>query len=559
LNTFNGRLGGTASTSGDFLFEVLVTDASGHDATQSFTLTVNPARRTPPASPLSILTSAIPPAVANRDYSASLSASGGQLPYQWSVVSGTLPLGIQLSSSSGLLSGTTSALGAISFVAAVTDASGIRATESFTLQVSADGPAVLPAQYFGMHIIRMSLRYPKPWGPPIRPPIVVGAMGKCSVSNWQYIEPTLGVYNWALIDTCTNWAAHFGIKYFESWQYMTPSSVGATDPATDPRCWVTAMHGIYSCLGAMTPEGEQQWINYNAAMALRYKGNPGMDFYEGWNEPPYAPKPRIPPITAAQLAQYERDRVMAIRANDPNAKVASPAFIIDPAYPSYAIFMDDFLGNNPPTYDYYDFHINYPNAPEDEVPLIAQFRQILAKHGVVAPAIYATEGGRGGSGIRASTDTCPAWPSNVTPDLQQAFIARMELLYWSQGIARHYWYAYDICGTLTDEPSSETLKPAGIAYGKIENWMIGATMSQACAGPAYPGKGVWTCALTKPGGTRTLAVWDSSQSCSDRNCTTSSYSYEPSYTKYYTLVDGTSTPLGGGTVQIGAKPVLLSQ
>src|SRR5438552_5505348 len=51
---------------------------------------------------------------------------------------------------------------------------------------------------------------------------------------------------------------------------------------------------------------------------------------------------------------------------------------------------------------------------------------------------------------------------------------------------------------LTNQPAASTLKPAGIAYGNVENWMIGAIMDQPCA--ATSGTGIWTCGFTRPGG-----------------------------------------------------------
>jgi len=556
LNQATGGISGTTSAAGSFSFQAGVSDTSGQHAVQSFVLLVNPAS----ASGVSIVTSSLPPATAGESYTASLSATGGVLPYTWSIDSGSLPAGIQLDSSSGVLAGTATTTGNSSFQVVVTDATGQNSSGTLSLTVNARaGSPVIPASFFGMHVAvsDTSLEIPAPWGTPILSPISIGAMGKCVTSDWSYIEQSTGNYNWSKIDTCTNWAAHFGIQYFQSAQYMTPASIGASNPATDSRCWPAAISGVYFCQGTMTTAGEQEWINFNTEMAARYKGNPGLDFYEGWNEPPFPGNSTASPLTAAQLASYEIERVTAIHTGDPDAKVASPAFIIDSGYPTYATFMDTFLGQNPPSYDYYDFHINYPNEPEDEIPMIAQYKQILANHGIVSPIIYATEAGRGGSGSGASTDTCPSWPANVTLDLQEAFIARMELLYWSQGISRHYWYAYDTCGTLTNQPATNTLNSAGIAYGIVENWMVGSNMSQTCTGPAYPAEGVWTCGLTKSDGTLTLAVWDSSQSCGTAGCTTSPYTYDPSFTKYYTLA-GASGPLSGGTVQIGAKPILLS-
>ena len=62
-----------------------------------------------------------------------------------------------------------------------------------------------------------------------------------------------------------------------------------------------------------------------------------------------------------------------------------------------------------------------------------------------------------------------------------------------------------------------------------------------------------------PDGTQTLAVWDSSKTCAAGSCTTSSYSYDPRYVQFFTLANDVSAPLDGGSVQIGAKPILLSQ
>lgn len=394
-----------------------------------------------------------------------------------------------------------------------------------------------------MAVDKTSLSNPEPWGTPILPPLTVGALGKCVASSWHYIEKTPGEYDWAQIDRCVQWAAHFGIRYFQSWEYMTPASLGIANPDADSRCWPSAVSGIYACMGVMTDQGRQQWIRFNQALALRYKGNPGMDFYEGWNEPPYGPKNSIPPIAASQLADYERDRVTAIRASDPAAKVASPAFILDPSFPGYATFLDRFLGSNPPAYDYYTFHADYKRLPEDELETIARFREALAKHGADSPTILATEGGRGGSG---SGGTCPGWPSGVTTDQQQAFVARMELLYWSAGVARHYWYAYDTCGTISNQPRLDTLTPAGIAYAAVENWMTGAVMSRPCA-PESGDSNTWTCTLVRDGGYQATVVWNTAGPAT--------WTAHQGLNRVRTL-DGNSTT-ASAAIAIGPKPVLV--
>jgi hypothetical protein len=57
---------------------------------QSLTLTVDP--------PLVVTTTTLPDATENKSYSFQLMASGGVTPYTWSVLSGSLPAGVTLSS-----------------------------------------------------------------------------------------------------------------------------------------------------------------------------------------------------------------------------------------------------------------------------------------------------------------------------------------------------------------------------------------------------------------------------------------------------------------------------
>ncbi len=79
-------------------------------------------------------------------YSETLSATGGQAPYQWSVSSGTLPQGIRLNSDSGVLSGTPTVAGVFSFLAGLKDKAGNTLQRSLSLSVSAVSAASGPVQ-----------------------------------------------------------------------------------------------------------------------------------------------------------------------------------------------------------------------------------------------------------------------------------------------------------------------------------------------------------------------------------------------------------------------------
>src|SRR5437667_4576817 len=67
--------------------------------------------QTPPPATLMITTTSVPTAIQNKAYSTTITATGGTLPYTWSIASGALPVGLTLNASTGVISGTPTALG----------------------------------------------------------------------------------------------------------------------------------------------------------------------------------------------------------------------------------------------------------------------------------------------------------------------------------------------------------------------------------------------------------------------------------------------------------------
>lgn len=76
----------------------------------------------PPSSALAITCGSPPSATVGDSYSHTFTATGGSAPYTYSVLSGTIPTGASLNSSTGLLSGTVTTAGTFIFKIQVTDA-----------------------------------------------------------------------------------------------------------------------------------------------------------------------------------------------------------------------------------------------------------------------------------------------------------------------------------------------------------------------------------------------------------------------------------------------------
>lgn len=135
LNTATGVISGTPTGTGTFNFTIRVTDATSATATANLSIVVG--------STLTVTTTSLPGGSVGTAYSATLQASGGAQPYTWSVSSGTLPAGLTLNSSSGVISGTPTATGTSSFTIQVNDSESPSQTEAVNFSITIS-PASCP-------------------------------------------------------------------------------------------------------------------------------------------------------------------------------------------------------------------------------------------------------------------------------------------------------------------------------------------------------------------------------------------------------------------------------
>ena len=136
LNPTAGTISGTPTTSIAAPLTFKVTD-SGNPAlsnTANFTLTIAPAT-------LRVTSTSLPTGQVGTPYSATLGASGGTLPYSWSITNGTLPAGLTLIAS-GAMTGTPTASRTSSLTLQVTDSGSPAQTSTVTLSLTI-APATL--------------------------------------------------------------------------------------------------------------------------------------------------------------------------------------------------------------------------------------------------------------------------------------------------------------------------------------------------------------------------------------------------------------------------------
>lgn len=127
LNADTGVISGLPSEPGSYPFTILLTDSFSQQITRKLTIVINPAPK--------ILTAALQGITINQTYNQTLSASGGTNTLAWDILSGTLPSGIILNSSTGVLSGSPTLSGTFSFTVRLRDSNGASANRNLSITV----------------------------------------------------------------------------------------------------------------------------------------------------------------------------------------------------------------------------------------------------------------------------------------------------------------------------------------------------------------------------------------------------------------------------------------
>jgi hypothetical protein len=132
LNPSTGVISGTPTTAATSNFSLTATDGNGATGTQSYTVTINAA--------VVVSTPSLPAATAGTPYSQNVVATGGTGSYSFSVSAGSLPAGLTLSPSTGVISGTPTTAATSNFTITATDGNGTTGSRAYTVLVN---PAIV--------------------------------------------------------------------------------------------------------------------------------------------------------------------------------------------------------------------------------------------------------------------------------------------------------------------------------------------------------------------------------------------------------------------------------
>ncbi len=477
---------------------------------------------------LSITTQGLDDSNNGLPYSNTMYSVGGKPPLTWKLSKGTLPSGLVVNASTGTISGTPN--GTINNyypTFSVTDSS--QPPQSVSKQLPMNNvygfqAIPIPATYFGMSIYDQVNVYPE---------VPFGSLGKGDGTTWPFIEQVQGTFNWTALDEYVALAQAHGLPF-----YWTNANIPPWAAANQNSCSYYKGTKIQACTSMVNNIAYlDTFIN---TLVARYKGQIAM--YELWNEPNVS---NVFTGTIPQMVTLTQHVYADVRADDPAALIAGPSSTDADYLLSY------FKQGGPKGVDIIDIH-GYPNVGQDDSPeAIVGFKSVnpkvnMASIGLQNKPIWDSENSWGGP------------DANPDPDYRASFVARSLLEQWSVGMQVNYWYGWDepVWGTLWTPNGGETL--AGATYGIVEGWMLGATMPYPCSenGGTY-WLATYTCDLTRSGGYQARAVFDTTQTCSNGVCTTSSYTPDPQYIQYRDITGAVYPISPGETVQIGLKPILL--
>lgn len=317
---------------------------------------------------------------------------------------------------------------------------------------------------------------------------------------WANIEPSRGEFDWSVLDSLISQSTSHGVTSFiftlgdvPEWASSNPA--GECGTSSSGQCYAPDMHSMDDFLTTFVQR---------ECGVVRY--------YEAWNEPNLADFWRGTDSQLLTIVQHLYSIAKDPRNCGCSDGVCSPGGGANPnevLTPSVNTISTDsgrqwlanwfaVLDKSGLNADIVSFH-GYESQPETMYQDIAWLRSLADAHGLKEAEIWDTEA---------------SWGQEQAPDEEQeaSWLMRSYLAQAASGVSRFYWYAFGSCswgalygpscGALPDQ--QQGMREAGIAYGTVSKWLIGATI-EGCSSDSEQ---TWSCTLTRPNGYKALVVWN---------------------------------------------------
>lgn len=146
LDATTGVISGTPTTAGNFGFTITASNATSGNGSQAYTMSIG-------SVSLTLNPSTLPDGTRSSPYSQTVTASGGTGPYTYSISAGSLPAGLSLNASTGVISGIPTGSGPSTFTVQAADSVGNNGSQSYTVNIATVSltlnPATLPPGTLG--------------------------------------------------------------------------------------------------------------------------------------------------------------------------------------------------------------------------------------------------------------------------------------------------------------------------------------------------------------------------------------------------------------------------
>ncbi|PGY12677.1 endo-1,4-beta-xylanase [Bacillus sp. AFS031507] len=321
---------------------------------------------------------------------------------------------------------------------------------------------VVKKNYFGMHIGN-STKFS-----PIVTPYHNQGYGSVRFwdtnTNWRQLEPQKGHFNFEKLDQMVSTA----IKNHQE-ILMTLGQ---------PPNWATGGKSSSKYgenYNSLPPTDIRDWSNYVKTIGNRYKGK--IKFFEVWNEPNII---NFYSGSMEELVSLTREANYVLKKIDPNIKIVSPSTTDRNTGPK---FLDGFLKAGGKEFvDVIGVHLYVsPALPEEAIPLIQDYRKVMANNNVGHLPLWDTEftwlnfklnGTEKSIGLNETSVIMPT-------KLASSYLARSLLIGLGMGVERRFFYGLDYPASkirLIDLKDPQRLLLPGKTYKNITTWLTDSTI-----------------------------------------------------------------------------------